>query len=92
MESFLTLAGLAMTSALSFCLALLFGWSALAGLLRLLPACAPAARITARPAVRNVTPIRESANALTSANPRRVRVVVTDARNRSGKVYAIRTA
>ena len=88
MESFLTLAGLAMISALSFCLALLLGWSALGGLLRLLPAGGPVART----AVQNVRPIRGAAIAHTRANARRVRVVVTDAKNRSGKIYAIRTA
>jgi hypothetical protein len=89
MESFLTFAGLALTSALSFSLALLLGWVTLACLLRLLPACAP----VTHPAGQTVLPIREAA-AVPSANRdhRRVRVVVTNARNHSGKVYAIRVA
>src|ERR1700687_1420338 len=37
MENILTLAGLALTAAFSFSLALVLGWMALAGLLRLLP-------------------------------------------------------
>jgi hypothetical protein len=93
MEDILRIAGLALTSALSFTLALLLGWSALAGLLRLLPASAPAEKMLARPAIQNVMHIREAAAVpAASRGGQRVRVVVTNARNRSGKIYAVRTA
>jgi hypothetical protein len=84
MESILALTGLALTSAFSFGVALVLGWSALAGLLRLLPASAPA--------MTKVTPIRHAGRL--PAAPRvnqRARVVVTEARNRSGKMYTVRT-
>lgn len=85
MESILTFAGLALTTAFSFSLALLLGWTALAGLLRLLPAGAPV--------LRNVTPIRAAARtAVKSGENRRARVVVSETKNRSGKMYTVRTA
>ena len=86
MENILTLAGLALTAAFSFSLALVLGWMALAGLLRLLPCGARQ--------VENAEPARAVATIPLAAArpPRRVRVVVAATRNRSGKVYTVRTA
>ena len=85
MENILTLAGLALTATFSFSLAVLLGWTTLAGLLRLLPVSATR--------FENARPERAAAPvALASARPRRIRVVVAAAKNRSGKVYSVRTA
>jgi hypothetical protein len=91
MENILTLAGLTATAVFSFSLALLLGWMALAGLLRLLPGNARQ--------VKNAEPARAAATIPLAASiplavirPRRVRVVVAATRNRSGKVYTVRTA
>lgn len=85
MESILALTGLALTTAFSFCVALLLGWTALAALLHLLPASVPT--------MRSVTPIRVAAQmAVKPGGNQRARVVVTEARNRSGKMYTVRTA
>lgn len=83
MENILTLAGLALTAAFSFSLAVLLGWATLAGLLRLLPVSATRFENAKRAAA----PV-----SLASARPRRVRVVVAAAKNRSGKIYSVRTA
>ena len=85
MESILALTGLALTSVFSFGAALLLGWMTLAGLLHLLPASAPGLRI--------VPPVRTSAHAaVLPARNRRARVIVTETKNRSGKMYTVRTA
>ena len=85
MESILALTGLALTSAFSFGVALLLGWMTLAGLLHLLPASTPGLRI--------VPPVRTSAHvAALPARNRRARVIVTETKNRSRKMYTVRTA
>jgi hypothetical protein len=81
MESLLTVTGLALTTAFSFSVALLFGWATLAGLLRLLPAAAPGLQIVP-PA-----PVMVAAGRI-----RRPRVVLTQAKSRSRKMYTVRVA
>ncbi len=85
METILEISGLAVTTAVSFTVAWLLGWMALAGLVRLLPASAP--RIES--ATRVALPARVSA---ASRGSRRPRVVVSEARGRSRKMYTVRVA
>jgi hypothetical protein len=81
MESILTVTGLALTTAFSFSVALLFGWATLAGLLRLLPAAAPRLKIDTPAPVTVAT-----------GRIRRPRVILTQANSRSRKMYTIRVA
>jgi hypothetical protein len=81
MESILTVTGLALTTAFSFCVALLFGWATLAGLLRLLPAAAPDLQII-KPALVTVA----------AGRSRRPRVVLTQAKSCSRRMYTVRVA
>lgn len=79
MESFLTITGLALTTAFSFSLALLLAWVSLAGLLRLMPATSPGLQL--------VKPV-----AVAAQRARRPRVVLTQAKSRSRAVYTVRVA
>ena len=81
MESILTITGLALTTTFSFSVALLFGWAALAGLLRLLPATAPGLQVV-KPAPLTVA----------AGRSRRPRVILTQAKSRSRKLYTVRVA
>lgn len=85
MQTILEISGLALTTAVSFTLAWLLGWMALAGLVRLLPASAP--RVEGAPPVA-LAPRMIAA----SRGSRRARVVVSEARSRSRKMYTVRVA
>ena len=82
METILEISGLALTTAVSFTVAWLLGWMALAGLVRLLPASTP-----------RVQPVALAQRVpAASRGCRRARVVVSEARNRSRKMYTVRVA
>ena len=85
METILEISGLALTTAVSFTVAWLLGWMALAGLVRLLPASTPCVRLVQPVALAQRVPAA-------SRGCRRARVVVSEARNRSRKMYTVRVA
>lgn len=81
MESILTVTGLALTTAFSFSVALLFGWATLAGLLRLQPATAP-----------TLQAIKLHPVPVMAIRTRRPRVVLVQAKSRSRTMYTVRVA